>query len=121
MRISEIITESSGKPRKSVTQASPGAISFNDLNPNANPYKAYRFGVAMAGSPDFEKDMGVEAAIGPEMTMTTYTAADADIVKAAGKKMGSKAKIVAGPGSEEVRSIQTVSPVAKPKPNKYGV
>lgn len=121
MRANEFISESSGPVRKTVKNASPGALSMTDLNPNANPYRAYRFGVALAGSPDFAKDMGTEASLGPEMTMTTYTDADAEIVKGAAKKIGAKHKVIAAPGSAENDSINTTSPVAAKKVNKYGV
>lgn len=121
MRIHEILSESEGKPRKSVVYSSPGAISYPDLNPNNNPYLAYRFGVALAGSPDFEKDITPDATLGPEMVMTTYTDEDAKIVKAAGKKIGSKPKVIASKGSMETPSTQKTSPVAKIKRNKYGI
>jgi hypothetical protein len=51
-----------------------------------------------------------------------YTDADEEIVNRAAKNQGITGKTLVAKGpSSELKSINTVSPVAQPKRNKYGV
>ena len=123
MKIFEIINEDSRKPvRKSVQNSLPNLTSSSFLDNNNHPYLAYRFGVALAASPDTDNfyDKGP---MGSDFTMIDYTDGDAEIRKKAAKKMGIKFDRGTGKGSEELPDsiINKVSPVAKSKPNKYGV
>jgi hypothetical protein len=45
-----------GKLRKGSIDAVPGLTAWPSLNNNNSPYDAYRFGIAMAGAPDFKTD-----------------------------------------------------------------
>lgn len=119
MKIIEIISE--GKLRTSQEYASPGTSIFPQLDNNNHPYLAYRFGVALAPSPDNLENMDTKAAMGSNMTVITYTEEEAEIVKKAGDKVGAKQKVLATKGSQETKVINTTSPVAKPKRNKYGI
>lgn len=121
MKINEIITEDNkrGKIRKSVRHSLSNINSYPYLDNNTHPYVAYRFGVALAKSPD-----DVKAPLGPigsEFLTVGYTDADQEIIDHARKEFGIKAKKHSGKGSEELERINKVSPVAKPKRNKYGV
>lgn len=121
MRAKEFIRESVKPLRKSAKQSLPNLITAPSLDNNNHPYLAYRFGVALAPSPDTD---GVydEGPIGSAFSMIDYTSGDEEIRKAAGKKMGIKFAKGTGRGSEELKGvINTVSPVAKPKKNRYGV
>lgn len=123
MKVNEIISESTRKPfRKSVENSTPNLTSSSFLDNNNHPYLAYRFGLALAASPDTEGfyDMGP---IGSDFTMVDYTDADREIREKAAKKMGIKFDRGTGKGSEELPDniVNKTSPVAKPKRNKYGV
>jgi hypothetical protein len=50
-----------------------------------------------------------------------YSDADQEIIDHARKEFGLKVRKHSGKGSEELEKINKVSPVAKPKRNKYGV
>lgn len=105
--------------RKALTQAAPNLTTFDALDNNNNPYLAYRFGVALAASPE---DRGSEEGpIGSKFTMVDYTDADAEIRKGAEKKMGIGHSTETGKGSAELDSINKASPVAARKKNQYGV
>lgn len=121
MRAHEFITENSKPLRKSAKQSLPNLTMAPELDNNNHPYLAYRFGVNLAPSPDME---GVydEGPIGSNFVMTDYSEGDAEIRKAAAKRMGIKFTKGTGKGSAEMKDVvNTTSPVAKPKRNRYGV
>ena len=105
--------------RKSVKQSMPGMQSYDALDNNNRPYLAYRFGIALAGSPGF--DMDPEGPQGSDFTMVDYTAGEAEIRKGAEKQFGIKSSRNTGKGSKELDIVNKTSPVAKPKKNKYGI
>lgn len=118
MKVSEIIVEN--EFRKGVQNAMPDAEGFPELNLYKNPYSAYRFGIALAGSPDVMPDKDGPNA-GDLMTVS-YSKADREIVDAARAKFGiKKRRLSTGNGSKELPNVGTQSPVAKLKRNKYGV
>lgn len=121
MRAREFITEKAEKPLRKSAKASISGLRKNPtLDNNNHPYLAYRMGVAMAGAPD--ETMCKEGPLGSSFITLDYTDGETKIRQAAEKMMGVKSQEVTGKGSEEMRDIvNTVSPVAKPKPNKYGV
>ena len=123
MRAKEFINEASRKPlRKASKQSMSNLTSSDQLDNNNHPYLAYRFGIALAASPDCDNfyDQGP---LGSNFTMADYTDGETEIRKAAAKKMGIKFDKGTGKGSEELNTgvINKTSPVAKPKRNKYGV
>lgn len=121
MRAKEFINEAKKPLRKSVKQSLPNLTSSDSLDNNNNPYMAYRFGVALAPSPDCG-DMYDQGPIGSKFSMVDYTEGDEAIRKAAAKKMGIKFNKGTGKGSEELEKvINKISPVATPKRNKYGI
>lgn len=122
MRAKEFINEESGrKPlRKSVSQSMPNMTSSGFLDNNNHPYLAYRFGIALAPSPDTEH-VYKKGPIGSDFTMVDFSEGDTEIRQAAAKKMGVKFDRGTGKGSEELNTTNKVSPVNKPKKNRYGV
>jgi hypothetical protein len=122
MRAKEFIQENKKPFRKSQSQSLPNLTSSKDLDNNNHPYLAYRFGVALAPSPDTENTYS-EGPIGSDFSMIDYSDGDREIRQAAAKKMGIKFNRGTGKGSEELSGsiINKVSPVATPKKNKYGV
>lgn len=120
MRATEFIFEQKTKPLRKSAKASISGLRKNDtLDNNNHPYLAYRMGIAMAGAPD--ETMPQNGPLGSSFITTDYTEADAKIRKAAEKVMGVRSNEVTGKGSVETDLVNTVSPVAKPKRNKYGV
>lgn len=119
MRFHEFMGEQRAPMRKALKQAAPNLTTFDSLDNNNNPYLAYRFGVALAASPE---DMGYEEGpIGSKFTMVDYSDADTEIRKGAEKKMGIAHSTETGKGSEELDSINKTSPLATRKKNQYGV
>jgi hypothetical protein len=104
MKINDIITEAS-KLRKGAQRATPDMQTWPALNNNNSPYAAYRFGLALAGSPDFDEKMDKHGPIGGDFTTIGYTKADQEILDAASSK-----------GSTELESVSKVSPVRKVGP-----
>lgn len=121
MKITEIIAEGHGreKMRPMHKLALDNLNQYDQLDNNANPYLAYRFGVALAGSP--AQDMDQLGTIGSNFHMIDYSSADEKIRKGAEKVMGIKPSRSTGSGSVELTSVNTQSPVAQKPKNKYGV
>ena len=106
--------------RKSHKQSLSNATTSHDLNMSTgSAYLNYRFGVALAGSPDY--DTPRDNFIGGDPLMLPYTDAEEEKLKGAAKSIGVKLLNKSGKGSEELPSTNKTSPVAKPKKNKYGV
>ena len=122
MRIRELLEATSSRLSKEAEAALPGASSSGvpDSGPGpSNYYHKYRVGIAMASSPD----TGGVSNIGPtsdDMVTVGYTAADREIADRAYAAMGYKKKKITGNKSRE-HDAHTVSPVAKPKKNRYGI
>ena len=123
MRAIEFIPEGRErkKLRKGVAQSMSNLTTYDQLDNNNNPYLAYRFGVALAGSPS--DDMDKKSAMGSDFIMADYTDADTAIRKGAERVMGITPTKSTGKGSQELDGaiINKISIVAKTKSNKYGV
>ena len=121
MKVDEIIAE--GRNRKPMRQAAhealPNLTQYDSLDNNAHPYLAYRFGVAMAGSPDM--DMDRRGPIGSNFSMIDYTEGEALIRQGAERVMGIKPSRSTGKGSKELPYVNRTSPIAAAKRNRYGV
>jgi hypothetical protein len=107
MKINEIIVED--KLRKGAQNATPDMQTWPALDNNNSPYAAYRFGIALAGSPDFESDK--RGPIGGQFTTIGYSDADKEILDAAAKMMGVASNNQTTPGSYETDSVNKKSPV----------
>lgn len=91
-------------------------ISMNKAN--GSPYMQYRFGIAMA-NPESTPSAG---AMSGDPLITAYTDAEMEKVKGAAKATGAGAITHLSDGvSDEAEGTNKVSPVAKPKKNKYGI
>ncbi len=122
MRAKEFIPEGRDrKPlRQGVKQSMSNLTSYDQLDNNNAPYLAYRFGIALAGSPT--EDMDKKGPIGSDFVMADYTEAETEIRKGAERQMGITPSRSTGKGSEEVHKlVNKVSPVAAVKRNRYGV
>lgn len=121
MKINEIITESNestglSKLRKGAQVATPDLEVFPQLNNNNNPYLAYRFGVAMAVSPDTHMDR--EGPIGSDLSTIGYTDADREIIDGAKKLMGVYSDKKSSGKSRESDWVNTKSPMEPKGPVK---
>lgn len=121
MKINEIIAEGRDrKPlRKAAERALPNMTQYDTLDNNNHPYLAYRFGVAMASSPN--GDMDKQGPIGSNFHTIDYTDGESQIRRGAEKIMGIKSSRSTGPGSEELDIVNLKSPVRAKTKNKFGV
>jgi hypothetical protein len=120
MRINELLVEGGKKLRSSHEEAISGLQTFPALNMNTgDAYKAYRFGVALAGAPEVPTDE--TSPFAGDYTMKSYTDEEQEMVDYAAKQMGVTGITKAKKGSNEPKGTNTTSPVAKIKKNKYGV
>ena len=107
MRAKEFIIEDEGFDA-SAKAAMPNASVWPDLD-NSSPYHAFRFGVALAGSPN--KTYPKDGPYGQKMVTLGYTKADQEILDATGRSMGFKSKSLTPSGSSEMPDNHTKSPV----------
>jgi hypothetical protein len=119
MRAKEFIKESVKPLRRSAKAAIPDMQMFPKLD-NSSIYDMYRYGIALAGSPD-SATMDHDGPAKSKMVTIAYTEGDADIINKTNKHMGVKGKAISDKRSHESNTVETQSPVAKPKRNKYGV
>jgi hypothetical protein len=113
MRAKEFITEREMPERKS--RAMSTAFEFPTM-PSSDGYQVYRFGVAMANHEQPPYGPTSQHAV-----ISAFTPEEEEIIHAAERATGHKGRLVADRGSREPSSTESVSPVAKPKTNKYGV
>jgi hypothetical protein len=110
MKINEIVNESVASPLRKTTQNStPGVQTWPDLDNGNVPYLQYRFGLAMAGSPDI--DITNHGPVGGQLITIAYSSADQEIINGAAKIMGVIPKDRSSKKSQEVDTIQRNSPV----------
>lgn len=120
MRAREFIFESD-KPADgkkfadSQMDAIKGPISMPDLSinkSNGSPYLQWRFGIAMAGAPDYPTPP-----VGPmagDPLLSTYTDAELEIINIAADSVGAgRIKKLADNRSTEMSNVNRTSPVAK--------
>ena len=118
MRAKEFIIETE-QLRRSAEAAIPDAQFYPALD-NSSPYASYRYGIALAGSPD--ETMDRDGPTQSKMLTLAYTDGDAEIINKANKMMGVKGKALSSKKSHESSTVDTNnSPVATPKRNRYGV
>ena len=100
-----------------------GAVSMPDISinkQNGSPYAQWRFGVAMAGAPDYPTEPA--GAFAGDPLLTTYSDVELEMVNAAAKQVGAgHAQKWSNKRSEEIPTTYKQSPVAKPKKNRFGV
>jgi hypothetical protein len=118
MRANEFITETNkqDKVRKGLQHSGIYAKRYDSMTDTF--YPMYRFGVAMAG----DKDTPSKGPVRAVPTIWMRNDEEAEIVAKAERTMGAVGTVIVPHGpSEEMPNVKTVSPVATPKRNKYGV
>jgi hypothetical protein len=114
MRAREFIIERELSARKSSTM--PLSKHYPDM-PSSDAYQAYRFGMAMA-------DHTMNYAEGPaaqHAVIVAYTPEEEEIIRGGESQTGHKGRTLTDRGSTEPKTTYKISPVAKPKRNRYGV
>ena len=126
MRAKEFITESGeGSLLDTVAASLPATYAIPSLQ-NQDPYLQYRFGLALAKAKGSKSqdvpDFATASAWGENAIIIAYDNESEIMIDQALKDVnaGSK-KLISSPKSEETKSVSTVSPVAKPKRNRFGV
>jgi hypothetical protein len=125
MKISEVIVEATvGKITKRQQQPTRGLNKFTDGDHWNSDYTLYRLGLAVAATdgktvPDTDK----ESWVGKWKVTAPYSQLDQDMLKQAYKAVGASYEDVNNGDmrSQELKSTNKSSPVAKPKKNKYGI
>jgi hypothetical protein len=101
------------KLTKSQYSAIKGAISMPDISmtkQGGSPYTQWRFGIAMAGAPDFPTEPA--GAFAGDPLLATYSDADLEIINAAAKSVGAgRVTKLTDNRSTEPEYVGKVSPV----------
>lgn len=124
MRAREFVTEtrygraadvpaSARRMPKSHVSAIKGAISMPDISQTkqgGSPYTQWRFGIAMAGAPDYPTPPA--GAFAGDPLLATYSDADLEIINAAAKSVGAgRVTKLTDNRSTEADYVQKTSPV----------
>jgi ATP-dependent phosphoenolpyruvate carboxykinase len=131
MRAKEFINEawngkSHGSPKKVRDRASdalPGVYVQRQLR-NTDTYMQYRMGLALAAAradANGDIEFSQESAWAENFISGMFVPEDEETIMLASKLMGVNPTQITDQKSREPDSTQKVSPVAKPKRNKYGV
>ena len=98
---------------KSQHSAIKGAISMPDISSNkqgGSPYTQWRFGIAMAGAPDYPTPPA--GAFAGDPLLATYSDADLAIINAAAKSVGAgEVKKLTDNRSTEADYVNKTSPI----------
>jgi hypothetical protein len=98
---------------KSQQSAIKGAISMPDISQTkqgGSPYTQWRFGIAMAGAPDYPTPPA--GAFAGDPLLATYSDADLQIINAAAKSVGAgEVKKLTDNRSTEADHVNKISPV----------
>ena len=85
-----------------------------------NTYEIYRFGVAMASSPEITTD-ATHGPVGETPVVVAYSDGEEEIINSTMKQMNVRGNKITSKGSKETPGTNVTSPVSKPKRNRYGV
>ena len=98
---------------KSQRSAMKGLLTMPDISQNkqgGSPYTQWRFGIAMAGAPDYPTEPA--GAFAGDPLLATYTDADLKIINAAAKMVGAgRVNKITDNRSTEHEAVHKVSPV----------
>jgi len=121
MRAKEFINEDTHTLPKEHVTAIRGAVTMPSGNMSTgSAYLNYRFGLALAGAPEFPTKATND--IGGDPLLSTYTDEELEIINYAAKQVGAgKVKRLSSNRSTELDNTNKQSIIAKPKRNKFGV
>jgi hypothetical protein len=116
MKIRDILVETAREFGDAKSSTMPTTLAFSGL-PSNNPYKAYRFAMAMANH-----ELAHETGPADEYAVfVAYSEGEEEIISAAQKRTGERSIKIADRGSREPKGTNTASPIARPRPNRWGV
>jgi len=125
MRAKDFITEKKqAKITKRQSQSSRGINIYSDAERANTDYVAFRLGQAMACTDGkTAPEIDAKSWFGKKKTVHPYTQEEQDMFKLAAKAVGASYTDInhGNMKSKELDNINTVSAVAKPKRNKYGI
>jgi hypothetical protein len=125
MRAKEFITEVTQKKiTKRQDQSTKGLNTYGDSERWNSDYVAYRLGLAVACTDGTNQpDMTAKSWIGKSKSTHPYTPEEQEMLKIAYKTVGANYQDLnrGNMDSLELDTTNKVSPVSKPKRNKYGV
>lgn len=128
MKIKDIIVESDhGADFKKLAPEHQAALydtvslpGVSQNKSNGSSYTQYRFGIALAGAPDFPTKAA--GAVAGDPLLSAYTDQELEMINSAAQMVGAgPVKRVTNNRSEELSNTNKTSPVAPRKKNKYGV
>ena len=119
MRAKEFISEALLKAHDSFENACPGMVGVT--NHNDKDYDHYKLGVFAGMSEEDLANTHSNHDLGNRSTFHAYTPHERDKWHRGMKKMGLNPTDLVSDGSHENDDIHRVSPVARHKPNKYGI
>ena len=128
MKINEIITESELQAdfkklpgdRSASMKNAVSLPSVSQNKSNGSPYTQYRFGLALAGAPEYPTQAA--GAVAGDPLLSCYTDEELEMVNAAAEMVGAgTVKRLTNNRSEELSNTNKQSPVPARKKNKYGV
>jgi len=122
MKIKDVIVEGGREPvHHHHKTAIRNLTTFPDQNMNSGSlYLNYRFGIALAGAPEYPTK--ADNYIAGDPLLAPYTEAEMEIINYAAQQIGDGSKRVwSDSRSREIDSVNKASPVAPKKKNRYGV
>jgi hypothetical protein len=108
MKLNEILEEDRTDWPEVSVHALPNAKHWAELD-NSSPYKAYRFGLALASAP--HQNMAAEGPTAQHMVTVGYTPEETAMAAAAAKIIGVSSSNLTGEGSTEHPDTHAKSPV----------
>jgi hypothetical protein len=125
MKIREILAErKQGKLTKRQKESTRGVSIYSDAERANSDYVAFKLGQAMASTDGKSvPDIDAKSWFGKKKTIHPYTEVEHEMFVKASKAVGANHKDLnkGDMRSLELKSTNTVSPVAKIKRNQYGV
>ena len=123
MRAKDFINEAVKNMEPTYKASLKNASTFPKMNQaHGSAYLGYRFGLALAGSPEFPTKAEAENWIGGDPLLAPYSDAENDMINAAAAQVGGGArKTWSNNRSLETADVNKTSTVAKIKKNRYGV
>jgi hypothetical protein len=125
MRAKDFITEKTqAKITKRQSQSSRGISTYGDAERMSSDYVAFKLGQAMACTDGKTvPEIDAKSWHGKKKTVHPYTEIEQEMFKLAAKAVGADYEDLnhGDMESKELDTINTVSTVAKPKRNKYGI
>jgi len=123
MRAKDFINEAVKNMEPIYKASLKNASTFPSMNQaHGSAYLGYRFGLALAGAPNFPTKMDAENWIGGDPLLAPYSDEENAIIDAAAAQVGGGVrKTHSNNRSLETADVNKTSIVVTPKRNKYGV